>query len=258
MYNRAQTSVELLLLIAMSLVVILGILAYSTDSIVAIDSIMRTETGNKMLDDIQSTANDVYRQGSGARDIIHVSMPENIENITIDEINESTRLSINYITGNMQYRDFDFGIAGEIPVTKGRQKLELEAIPGAVVIAPEVDEVIEDYMPVCGDGEIGLGQECDPGNETVEENIPYDSCSDFFGEGTFSGELQCTDCLIDTRWCGREVPEDCKDIDDCDRCTSVGCIWCEGGPAGRAGCIEKDADGCHQQAETVEEPVQCP
>jgi len=259
LYKRSQTSVELLLILAMSLIVILGIFAFSTDSIGTFDSMMRIETGNKMLDDIQSSAKGVYRQGSGARDTIYLSMPENIENITFDEINDISRITINYFDGSNQYRHFDFEVDGEIPEVRGRQRLEIEAIPGAVVISPDVGEVIEDYMPVCGDGEIGLGQECDPGDtdEGIEENMPYDSCSDFYGGGTFSGELLCTQCLIDTRWCGEEVPRDCEEIDDCSQCARFNCKWCEGGPTGREGCIERN-DECHQRADEITEPVQCP
>ncbi|MFW6449650.1 MAG: class III signal peptide-containing protein [Nanoarchaeota archaeon] len=252
--KRAQGSLELILLLAVSLIVVIAIISYSDRAMDNYETVMRQKKAESALEKIHSTANEVYREGIGSKKKIFVNMPERIENISVE--NKTIELSFN--DGGKKHTSFKYDVAGSIPTREGGLWLEVGSGLGVVLISENISAIWDDYEN-CGNGIINSGEECDG------TNFGGKDCEYF---GYESGELECSNCMIDTSDCSPYPGEDCSDnIDndldgyvdcedpDCDlameclpeECTERGscaqctldseCTWCEDGSDG-SGCYE--------------------
>ncbi|MGM5482014.1 MAG: LamG-like jellyroll fold domain-containing protein [Nanobdellota archaeon] len=232
MKTRAQTSVELIIIMAVTLVVLGSVVHLSNDSMGFYHSMIKQQKGKSLLNKLSSSAEMVYHQGYGSKTSVYVNVPKNVKNIAL----ANKTITILYNTGSKQYRNFDFSVAGNIPAQEGGYWLEVESLVGMVVISTNSTNISKDYS-TCGNNNKEIGEECDG------SDLAGKSCSSF---GYSAGELECVNCMFDTSNCSEAGSENCVDgIDndgdglvDCDDPNCIGDV----GPNGGICCAGHDSE----------------
>ena len=126
--NKAQTSLEISVLLGAMLIILIIFIAINLDMT---GLFVTTNSRNRIsiaLDDIVNTAETVFLQGSGARSRVLISLPANIYNASIE--NSTITFEIFSRFGGTVvpiYRIIDFNITGELPVTSGNHWVFIES-----------------------------------------------------------------------------------------------------------------------------------
>ena len=143
-YNKkGQASVEFLIIFAVSLVIFLGLFAYTSSFLTTqnIDSIQKTTEYH--LNSLTKAANEVYFQGVGASKKIYFYVPEGIDA-------NNTRISNNtaYMTlfGSTIYSKADINLVGQLPTSTGGHYLYLRTYPDYVLISPSIIVVNKEVL----------------------------------------------------------------------------------------------------------------
>lgn len=230
--RKAQASVELLVILAVSLIVLLVIIKTSQDSIDTYDKTLMTVKSKTMLNKITAASDIVFQQGYGAKTKVYVEIPPYVKNITaVDKT-----LEIEFINGDKQYRNLDYDIVGEIPLTEGGYWIELQSMKGFVTLGTNVSEISGSYAN-CGNNLKEVGEDCDG------TDLNGKDCSDF---GFSFGTLTCDACSFDTSACSAALSEDCTDGIDNDGNLAIDCAdpVCIGqlGPSGGICCAGNTAN----------------
>ncbi|MFP4403560.1 MAG: DUF2341 domain-containing protein [Candidatus Woesearchaeota archaeon] len=204
--KRSQGSIEVLVLLAVSLVVLMTIIQTSQKSLNQYESMIDQKKTDSVLNEIVMAANLVYQQGDGAKTKVLIDVPENIENITI----KNKTITATFFSGTAKYRNFNYNVLGELPTNVGSYYVEIEAQNNVVLISTNISKIHD--IPVCGNSIIELGEECD------NLNLNSKTCMDLEFSG---GILRCSDnCMFDTSGCTGHGVGSCDDCSD-DNCTGL-------------------------------------
>ena len=122
--RRAQASVELMVILAVSMLALLVVYSLTTTQTLQIQAQQRVQAAQTAADSIALAANDVFFQGTGAKKRIFIILP--------DDVNASASLisgkEVNYRIGRTDvFSVADANIVGNIPATPGGHYLTLVA-----------------------------------------------------------------------------------------------------------------------------------
>ena len=231
--KKSQTSVELIIILAVSMIILLGIIQMSNDSMRSQNLLLETAKTTSFLEQVVSATELVYKQGYGAKTKEFLSMPEGIRNITIQD----KTFAVEFHNGNTRYRTFSFDVTGSLPTQAGNYWIEFEAMSGFVIISTNTSSY-NGHHSICGNNITEIGEECDG------PDLQGKSCTDF---GYDYGSLGCLpNCRFDLSGCSSYSVEICNDgIDntgngliDCQDPSCIGQI----GPGGGICCMDDSAN----------------
>ncbi|MEK6957902.1 MAG: hypothetical protein AABW99_02920 [archaeon] len=122
--KKAQASVELLIILAVSLIAILAIYSVSNQSIV--DARLQGEvlTAQSSLDSLAGAAKDVFVQGEGAKKQVYFFVPKGVDQAKSGIYSDSFVLNV---FGSDLYSKSGVTLSGSIPTTEGGHYVTIEA-----------------------------------------------------------------------------------------------------------------------------------
>ncbi|MFH1255985.1 MAG: VCBS repeat-containing protein [Candidatus Diapherotrites archaeon] len=139
--GNAQSSVELMIILAVSLVILLFFLSFGFQQATTIDIQKQLETAKTSANDLANAAKDVYAQGFGARKQVLVTIPNGtdesktgIENSTI----------VFNVAGTDLFADPGVQLSGSFPTTPGGHLVWVESRGSYVSIGSE-EAVLDTY-----------------------------------------------------------------------------------------------------------------
>ncbi|MEM4598109.1 MAG: hypothetical protein QW400_00240 [Candidatus Diapherotrites archaeon] len=132
--SKGQSSVEVMVILAVGLVILIAIIAYSNTSLSEIQLERQQQIALTSVNDLINAANDVYRQGEGARKRVFFSVPSAIDPSKSGI--EGTSIVFN-VAGSDIYAKGDANLVGTIPLKPGEHRVWVEAKEGYVVFGLE-------------------------------------------------------------------------------------------------------------------------
>ncbi|MEM3555132.1 MAG: hypothetical protein QXF56_00180 [Candidatus Micrarchaeia archaeon] len=128
---RGQTAVELVVILAVSLLILFVIISISSQYLAELSSSKAIVEARNSVDELASTAKQVYYQGEGAKKQVFIKIPEGV-NPQKTGISERT-IVINVLGTDVVART-DFDVRGRIPTTPGGYIIWVTAKKGYVLI----------------------------------------------------------------------------------------------------------------------------
>ncbi len=131
MNGKAQTTVELLVILAIGLVVLAAFVGFITNQIVILQKTQAQKSAQATLEQLVAAINDVYVQGEGATKQVTVIWPSGID---------ASNSSITGKTIRLRVYDSDLvksaipNITGSLPTTAETQRVTVRAFEGFVGI----------------------------------------------------------------------------------------------------------------------------
>ncbi len=129
--NKAQASVELLIILAVSMIAIGLIIALSNNEISSINLSKANSDARFTAEKIAKTAEEVYVSGPGTKKQIFVSIPSGIDENKTSVSNKTIRLNVN---GTDIIAETKVEVTGNIPTSPGGHWIWITAFEGYVVI----------------------------------------------------------------------------------------------------------------------------
>ena len=139
--NKGQVSLEYMVMLAVSLLIFATIIAYSLNMLGSVKSQLSVDTGYKAVEEIKEAADFIYVHGHPSKIRRSVSIPEGVENISIQDnvvrIKVSTSYSVTDIydvtKGNMTALDFLAfvcpNVGGRVVCRQGTYIVDLQSMP---------------------------------------------------------------------------------------------------------------------------------
>ena len=128
--RKSQSSIEVLILLGIFLVILIIIIQSGQKSLDNYETMIEQKKADSFLNELTLASNLVYQQGFGAKTKIFVDLPETIEDINIS----NKTISLKFLNGDYKYRNFNYGVIGNLPVDIGNYYIELEAMNGFILI----------------------------------------------------------------------------------------------------------------------------
>jgi len=132
--GKGQSSVELMIILAVSLVVLLAIISYSNESISGINKEKQHNTALDSVNGIVNAANDVFFQGVGARKKVFYEVPSGIDESASGIEDQSVVLNV--LESDI-YAMAEVQLSGTLPTSQGGHWIWIEAKEGYVSIGTE-------------------------------------------------------------------------------------------------------------------------
>ncbi len=129
--NKAQASVELLVILAVSMVLIGIILVVSNEEINTVNLTKANYDAQYTADKIAKTAEEVFSAGTGTKKQIFVSIPSGIDKTKTGITNNTVRLNIN---GTDIISEAKVELTGSIPTEQGGHWIWITAYEGYVLV----------------------------------------------------------------------------------------------------------------------------
>ncbi len=136
--SKGQSAIELILILAISMVVLTTIISYSNEAIAGINREKQLKEAQETANEIVSAANDVYHQGPGARKKIFYRIPNGINESKSGIEGKSIVLNVNE---SDVYASADVLLSGSLPLSSGGHWIWVEAKEGYVSIGSEKVEL---------------------------------------------------------------------------------------------------------------------
>ncbi len=131
MRSRGQTSVEILVIMAVALVILSALVSFASQQLRIVEEQKTVKTAEVSLQKIVEAANQVYAQGSGATRTVDITWPEGLDT-TYTRISEHT---IYIRTSNRtMYAEAIPVLTGALPTNAGNYSLRIRAFDGYVAI----------------------------------------------------------------------------------------------------------------------------
>lgn len=130
--KRGQSSVELLVLLAVGLAVLLAVIVTNQGFISAASNSINSEKAKSSVNEIADAAELVYKQGVGAKTKIYIGIPSNVEKINIS--GNLIEVGILRESSRSIYRTTGFNVSGNISKEEGNYWVIVEAKDGYVEI----------------------------------------------------------------------------------------------------------------------------
>ena len=133
MKKRGQAAAEATMIIAILLIILLSILTFNESFMIKISGSHQASKMTATADRILQAATFVYHQGAGAKTVIFVNLPEEMESVELtgNIINITVNVSNNI---NNIYRKTDFKLNGTMPGEPGNYCLLIESFRGYVEV----------------------------------------------------------------------------------------------------------------------------
>jgi uncharacterized protein (UPF0333 family) len=116
--RRAQTSIEILLLLGVALLVLLVFLTLSQSESVEVSQAKIATEAKNTVSTLASAAKDVYAQGVGARKRVLISIPQGYESNQSFVADKAIKL---HAAGDDYVEILDFEVHGSLPQSEGKQ-----------------------------------------------------------------------------------------------------------------------------------------
>lgn len=129
--SKAQASVELLIILAVSIVAIGLILALSNNEIINVNSIKANSDAQNTVNKIAGAAEDVYVSGTGTSKQIFISIPSGVDETKTSVGNKTIRLNVN---GTDLIAETKVEVTGSIPTETGGHWIWITSYSGYVLI----------------------------------------------------------------------------------------------------------------------------
>lgn len=129
--NKAQASVELLIILAVSMIAIGLILILSNNEITNINAVKANSEAQNTVNKIAGAAEEVFISGVGTKKQIFVSIPSGVDETKTSVGNKTIRLNVN---GTDLIAETQVEVTGSIPTTVGGHWIWITSYPGYVVI----------------------------------------------------------------------------------------------------------------------------
>ena len=172
--TKSQTAVELIIILAIALVIFISILSINENVTSSVSNRFEVTKAKTSLEDLANAAELVYQQGIGAKTKVYITIPNNVNSVSIS----GQTLSINmYSGGNPRdvYRTVDFAVSGNIPTEEGNYWVTVEAMDAYVAIG--------EIVITCPDGACGTGENCPADSNACTDNVCYNpACTNGCGQ----------------------------------------------------------------------------
>jgi hypothetical protein len=201
--NKSQTSIELIMILSISLLVLGGIIVINNSSLLRFNSQLEIIQARSLLDNIESVSSLVYNQGYGSFTKVYVTIPNGINDINISQ----KKVVLSFDSGYKTFRNFDYYLSGELPSSAGKYWLEVQAMNDFVAIGVDLENITF-ISSICGNSIIEPTEDCD------SSNLEGAECTDF---GFSGGVLSCHNCRFDYTNCIS------AGLDYCNDCSQEGC-----------------------------------
>ncbi len=130
-FMKAQTSIEMLIVIAVSLVVLVAVVAFAGNQIGIINQQADSDKAQKSVEDLRNAVREVYAEGSGAKKPVFIEIPHSIDPILTGLEGEAIVINI---AGSDFIAETGVTLAGSIPTEPGGHNVWVEAREGFVFI----------------------------------------------------------------------------------------------------------------------------
>ncbi|MBU2100132.1 hypothetical protein KKG83_05800 [Candidatus Micrarchaeota archaeon] len=128
---KAQASVELLIILAVSMIALGLIFAASNNEITGINSAKANSDAKNTVEKIAGTAKEVYVSGQGTKKQIFILIPSGVDESKSSVSDKTIRLNVN---GTDLIAETTVEVTGSIPTTAGGHWIWITAYPGYVFI----------------------------------------------------------------------------------------------------------------------------
>jgi len=128
---KAQASVELLVILAVSMIAISLIIFTSNNEITSINSAKANSEAQNTVNKIAGTAEEVFISGPGTTKQIFVSIPSGVDETKTGISDKTVRLNVN---GTDLIAESKIELTGSIPTEEGSYWIWITAYPGYVVV----------------------------------------------------------------------------------------------------------------------------
>jgi len=132
--RKGQTSIELISILAVSIVILAAIFSFSNQSINDLNKEKIIESARTSVNKLKEAVNDVYYQGAGAQKKVSFVVPEGVDAASSGIRNNSFVLSA---LGNDVYAKPDISISGSLPTKSGSYELWVTAYDSYVAIGQQ-------------------------------------------------------------------------------------------------------------------------
>jgi len=153
MRNRAQSSVELIIILSITLVVFLYIVQYSSGAASYADSSLKMLKAKTSVRDLALEADRLYSQGHGARSRVTIYLPGNVNSTTLSEHAIVVRLDVGAgftdVVGTSKAP-----LCGHISPESGSSVVDLRYIGGCV----HIGSVLTDISPAALYFDLGFNE----------------------------------------------------------------------------------------------------
>ncbi|MFH1586712.1 MAG: hypothetical protein ABID38_02555 [Candidatus Diapherotrites archaeon] len=128
---KAQTSIEMLIIVAVSLVVLVAVVAFAGDQIGTINQHTDSDKAQKSVEDLRDAVREVYAEGMGAKKPVFIEIPHSIDPTRTGLEGEAIVINI---AGSDFIAETGITLAGSIPTEPGGHNVWVEAREGFVFI----------------------------------------------------------------------------------------------------------------------------
>src|SRR3989344_9290963 len=132
--RKGQTSIELISILAVSIVILAAIFSFSSQSVNELNREKIIESARTSVNKLKEAVNDVYYQGAGAQKKVLFVVPEGVDAASSGIRNNSFVLSA---LGNDVYAKPDISISGSLPTKSGSYELWVTAYDSYVAIGQQ-------------------------------------------------------------------------------------------------------------------------
>ncbi|PIU21905.1 MAG: hypothetical protein COT14_03955 [Candidatus Diapherotrites archaeon CG08_land_8_20_14_0_20_30_16] len=141
--EKAQSSVEFLVIFGIALLFFLLLFAYSSSYLISQDKDTVQKTTQYYLDTLTKAANEVYFQGVGATKKIYFYVPGGVDFNDTGVQNSTAYIGL---FGSTLWSKADINLIGDLPRSKGGHYLYLRTYPDYVLISPSIVVVNKEVL----------------------------------------------------------------------------------------------------------------
>jgi hypothetical protein len=130
-FIKGQTAVEMTVILAVGLIILSSMVLIDQDVMNMFSVRLNSAKAKAVVNELGDAAELVYKQGVGSLTVVQITMPPNVNSMSMVE----NRLEINYSSpgGNsFVYRTFNFPVSGDIDILEGNQWISVESMEGYV------------------------------------------------------------------------------------------------------------------------------
>ncbi len=129
--DKGQSTVELLVIVAVALVILSVLVGFTSDQVVALQKQQAVKTAELTVQKLVTAANELYTQGSGASRFIEITWPEGVSSSGTRITNRSIIVNV---YGTQVSGTANQPFSGALPTNSGTQNIRLRAMDGYVLM----------------------------------------------------------------------------------------------------------------------------
>ncbi len=124
-YKCAQAATELLIIMAIGLIILLSIFVLQQKTTSSVSAQFEMTKARALVEDLANAAEQVYQEGQGSKTKVFVTVPDNVNSISLS----GNSISINLDAGGEPitvYRALAFNVSGIVTIEEGKQWVTIE------------------------------------------------------------------------------------------------------------------------------------